>query len=180
MESNGLSLRAFFYDYCITSTNPNLSRGFLPGLEMLPYRQGPKSDLVKACQRVSFASHGKPLNRPKLVQKACMFYQEVPGSSAKAIQSPVSANAVETKFIAMLLGLYQVLTHQILNHLCGHQKTNLTQITTSDETSCQRSSSSYENWSLDSESLGHSSIQSYWVKSTSCKLARSYLSEISI
>ena len=48
-ESNGLALRAFLYDYCIVSTNPHLSRGFLSGLEMLAYRRGPQSDIVKAC-----------------------------------------------------------------------------------------------------------------------------------
>jgi hypothetical protein len=107
-ESNALALRAFFYDYCIISTNPNLSRGFLSGLEMMAYRLGPKSDLVKACQAVAFASHGKPLHRPQLVHKAEMFYQELLGSLAMAIESPASADATETKLVAMLLGLYQV------------------------------------------------------------------------
>ncbi|KAF2809790.1 putative C6 transcription factor [Mytilinidion resinicola] len=107
-ESNALSLRAFFYDYCIISTNPNLSRGFLSGLEMMAYRRGPKCDLVKACQAVSFATHGKPLNRPQLVHKAGVFYQELLGSLAKAIQDPASTSAAETKLIAMLLGIFQI------------------------------------------------------------------------
>ena len=107
-ESNGLALRAFFYDYCIISTNSNLSRGFLSGLEMMAYRLGPKSDLVKACQAVAFASHGKPLHRPKLIHKAEMFYQELLGSLARAIECPAMANATESKLVAMLLGLFQV------------------------------------------------------------------------
>ncbi|KIX00977.1 uncharacterized protein Z518_10043 [Rhinocladiella mackenziei CBS 650.93] len=107
-ESNGLALRAFFYDYCIVSTNQNLSRGYLSGLEMMAYRLGPKSDLVKACQAVAFGSHGKPLNRPQLVQKAEMFYQELLGSLARAIESPASANVTESIRVAMLLGLYQM------------------------------------------------------------------------
>ena len=109
-ESGALSLRAFFYDYCITSTNRNLSRGYLSNLEMMAYRRGPNSDWVKACQAVSFAAHGKSLNRPQLIHKASMFYQELLGSMVKIIQSPASAEAVETKCIAMLLGLYQVFT----------------------------------------------------------------------
>jgi hypothetical protein len=107
-ESNGLALRAFFYDYCVVSTNSNLSRGFLSGLEMMAHRLGPKSDLAKACQAVAFASHGKPLHRPKLIHQAEMIYQELLGSLAKTIESPALANTTESKVVAMLLGLYQV------------------------------------------------------------------------
>ncbi|RDW57449.1 hypothetical protein BP6252_13787 [Coleophoma cylindrospora] len=108
-QSNELALRAFFYDYCIVSTNPNLSRGFLSGLEMMAHRLGPQSDLAKACQAVAFGSHGKPLNRPQLVAKAEMFHQELLGSLAEAIENPASANATEAKLVAMLLGLYQII-----------------------------------------------------------------------
>lgn len=75
---------------------------------MLAYRRGPKSDLVKACQAVAFATHGKPLNSPMLVHKASIFYQELIGSLAKALQNPILANDAETRFIAMLLGIYLV------------------------------------------------------------------------
>jgi hypothetical protein len=108
-ESNELALRAFFYDYCIIPTNPNLFWDFLYGLEKMAYRLGPKSTLVKVCQVVGFASHGKPLHGPQLVHKAEMFYQELLGSLAKAIKSPDSADATETKLVAMLLGLYEVI-----------------------------------------------------------------------
>jgi hypothetical protein len=64
---------------------------------------------VKACQAVAFASHGKPLHRPQLVHKADMFYQELLGSLAKAIESPASADVTEIKLVAMLLGFYQVI-----------------------------------------------------------------------
>jgi hypothetical protein len=108
LESNSLALRAFFYDHCALSTNRNLSLGVLSGLEAMALRLGPKSDLVKACQAVGFASHGKSLHRPQLVRKAEVFYQELLGSLAKAIESPASTNLAEAKLIAMLLGLYQV------------------------------------------------------------------------
>ncbi|KAE9380961.1 hypothetical protein N431DRAFT_323148 [Stipitochalara longipes BDJ] len=109
-DSNELSLRAFFYDYCVASTNPNLSRSYIPGLEMMTYQQGPTSSLVRACQAVSFATHGKPLNRTKLVEKAGLFYQDLLGSLARAFESPNCVNAMETRYIVMLLGVYQMAT----------------------------------------------------------------------
>ena len=109
-QSNMLALRAFFYDYCILPTNSNLSRGYLSGLEQAAERQGTNSDLVKACQAVSFMTHGKPLNRPKLMEKASIFYQELLGSLAKAMDNPHSVKAAETRMIVMLLGIYQVIT----------------------------------------------------------------------
>jgi hypothetical protein len=108
-ESNQFALRSFLYDFCIISTNKNISRGYLPNLENISDRLGPQSDLVKACQAVSFASHGKPLCRPQLVHKAEVFYQEILGAFAKSIQIPETANAAGSKLIAMLLGIYQVL-----------------------------------------------------------------------
>jgi hypothetical protein len=114
-ESNERSLRAFFYDYCIMSANSNLSRSYLPGLEMLTYRLGLTSNLVRACQAVSFATHGKPLNKPKLVEKASMFYMELLRSLATVIQNPAAVNAAETKFIIMLLGIHQVKLIHLLN-----------------------------------------------------------------
>ncbi|KAF2705552.1 putative C6 transcription factor [Pleomassaria siparia CBS 279.74] len=92
-ESNVLCLRAFFYDYCFISTNPSLSKGYLVGLETLTYRLGIQSDLVKA---------------PGLLQKADILYQELLGALAQTIRNPTSAKAAETRFVAMLLGLYQI------------------------------------------------------------------------
>lgn len=124
-ESNERSLRAFFYDYCIISSNPNLSRSYLSGLELMAYSRGSKSDLVRACQAVSFGTHGKPLNRPKLVEKASIFYQELLGSLAKALDSSAPVTAGETKFIIALLGIHQVLVLIILYHW-HHQRIDLT------------------------------------------------------
>jgi hypothetical protein len=107
-ESNWLSFRAFLYDFCVTSTNSNLSRGYLHDIEALVGRLGPASDLVKACQAVSFSCHGKVLRRPNLVYKSERLYQKVLGSFAKTINDPILANATESKLVALLLGLYQV------------------------------------------------------------------------
>ncbi|KAH8676436.1 hypothetical protein BGZ60DRAFT_372142 [Tricladium varicosporioides] len=114
-ESDSLALRAFFYDYCFTSVNPNLSRGFLSLLERHTYQLCQKSDLIKVCQAVSFATHGKPLNRPMLVHRASIFNQELLGSLARALEDPTRASAVETKCIAMLLGLYQMTVGDVTN-----------------------------------------------------------------
>ena len=105
---NSFALRAFFHNYCVISTNPNLSQGFLSGLERMAYRRGPKSTLAKGCQAVAFASHGKALRRPRLTHISEMLYQELLGSLATAIEIPASANTTELRLIAMLLGLYQV------------------------------------------------------------------------
>jgi hypothetical protein len=68
---------------------------------------------------VGFGSHGKPLHRPKLVDKAEKIYQELLGSLAKAIDSPVLADPTEARLVAQLLGLYQVLNLQLLSaYLC--------------------------------------------------------------
>lgn len=107
-ESSVLALRAFFYDYCIKSTNSNLSRGYLTNLETLTCLRGPASDLVKACQAVSFATHGKPLNRPVLVAKAERLYHELLGTVAKSLDDKASADSGEMKIITILLGLHQV------------------------------------------------------------------------
>lgn len=107
-ESNEFSLRAFFYDFCVIPTSPRLSRGYFAGLEPLALRLGPKSDLARACQAVSFGTHGKPMCRPYIEQRAEGFYQQLLGSLARAIEYPVAAHPTESKLIAMLLGLYQV------------------------------------------------------------------------
>lgn len=132
-ESNVLAMRCFFYDYCIISTNPNISRGFLSGLEMIACRLGPKSDLAKACQAVSLAGHGKPLNRPKHAHKAGILYQELLGSMARAMESPALANATESRLVAMLLGLYEVPLATTLR-VCINLKADLVKIIITNET----------------------------------------------
>ncbi|KAF2108886.1 hypothetical protein BDV96DRAFT_254873 [Lophiotrema nucula] len=106
--SNTFALRAFFYNYCFISANPNLSRGYLSRLEPLALRLGPESELVKACEAVAFGGHGKPLNRPALVQFAEGLHQESLSSFAQNMEAGASTNRMEYKMIAMLLGLYQI------------------------------------------------------------------------
>ncbi|KAL9110682.1 MAG: hypothetical protein Q9227_004859 [Pyrenula ochraceoflavens] len=97
------ALRAFFYDYCVVSANPSLSRGFLNGLEAMLHRQGQQSDLAKACKVVAFANNGRKLFRPMMMQKAEMMYHNLLGSLARAIENASPTNSVEFLMIAMLL-----------------------------------------------------------------------------
>lgn len=107
-ESNALALRAFYYDFCVISTNENLSRGYLSTLEKTINRFGPKSDLAKVSQAIACASHGKPERRPQFVNRAETSYHHLLGSLAKKLESPSTENTAETRFLAMLLGLYQI------------------------------------------------------------------------
>jgi hypothetical protein len=102
------ALGAFFYDYPIVSTNREISRGYLDGLEGMLHNLGLQSDLAKACKVVGFANHGIKLRRPRLVNKAEVMYQDLLGSLARAIEDPRFANGSESLMIAMLLGLYEV------------------------------------------------------------------------
>ena len=102
------ALRAFFYDYCISSTNPSLSKGYLNGLESMLHFLGWQSDLAKACKVVAFANHGIMKCRPVLSRKAGVLYHDLLGTLAKAIQDPANGNSIASLTIAMLLGLYEV------------------------------------------------------------------------
>jgi hypothetical protein len=101
------ALGAFFYDYPIVSTNREISRGYLDGLERMLRSLGLQSDLAKACKVVAFANHGIKLRRPRLVNKAEVLYQDLLGSLARAIEDSRFANSSESLMIAMLLGLYE-------------------------------------------------------------------------
>lgn len=115
-QSNMFSLRAFCYDFCVVPTNTHLSQGFLPRIERMVQVLGPKSDLAKACQAVSFVSHADLLNRPAIKGKSAAFYQELLGSLARAIENSATEPTMEAKSIAMLLGLYQIMTASPENH----------------------------------------------------------------
>ena len=106
------ALQAFFYDFCVISTNQSLSRGYLGSLELMLHRRGWQSDLAKACKVVEFASHSALLRRPSLMRKAELMYHDILGSLAKAIDSAAFADNAESLTIAMLLGLYEVFLPQ--------------------------------------------------------------------
>ncbi|KAJ5819705.1 hypothetical protein N7474_005296 [Penicillium riverlandense] len=100
------ALQAFVYDFCVSSTNQALSRGFLGRLESRLHRLGWKSNLAKACELVAFAKHGISLNRPHLTLRAEKLYQNLVASLAVDIQHP--PNKEDKVLVALLLGLYEV------------------------------------------------------------------------
>ena len=107
-ESDETAFLAFFDNYCISSTNHALSRGYLGGLERMLHHLGWRSNLAKACKVVAFAHHGIMLHKPGLTRKAGILYHELLGNLAKAIESSTHAHTAETMTIALLLGLYEV------------------------------------------------------------------------
>ena len=102
------ALRTFFDNYCISSTNHALSRGYLDGLERMLHHLGWRSNLAKACKAVAFAHHGILLHEPELTRKAEILYHELLGTLAKAVKGSTHAHTAETMTIALLLGLYEV------------------------------------------------------------------------
>lgn len=104
------ALQAFFHEYCIPSSNTNISPGFLRSLEQKFYEVVPDSMLKIACQAVAYASCGISLNRPLLSHRAVVLYQGVLSRFAVAIHDPGSIEREESLCVAMLLGLYEVIT----------------------------------------------------------------------
>ncbi|KAH7014208.1 uncharacterized protein B0I36DRAFT_338405 [Microdochium trichocladiopsis] len=102
------ALRGFFYDYCVITTNTQLSRGFLSNVELMTRELGLDSHLVKACEAVACAVHGKTLNRPNLVTMAETRYQDLLGELAQLIDYSKPRDEREPWLVAMLLGVYQI------------------------------------------------------------------------
>lgn len=108
-EVDKLIIKAFLYDYCVTSTNHALSRGYLDGLEVMLSQAGHDSNLAMACGAVANANHGRKLDRPRLIARAEVAYQDLLGALAIAIEYPKFTETPEALMIVMLLGLYEVI-----------------------------------------------------------------------
>lgn len=102
------ALGAFFYDYCISSSNSSISPGFLTTLQHSFHTAKSHSMLKKACKAVAYASHGIKLNRPSLSHWGTELYHQLLAWFAAAIHGPVSAKSQEYLVVTMLLGLYEV------------------------------------------------------------------------
>jgi hypothetical protein len=103
-----LAIRAFFYDFCVIPSTSCGGRGYLAGLEPAINRLGSHSILGKACQAVTYITHGQVLQRPQLIQNAEHAYNEVVGRLSECIDGKFPAASKEIKWAAMLLGLYEV------------------------------------------------------------------------
>lgn len=102
------ALRAFFYDYCITSQSLQ-SRGLLARLETLVLNYGRESNAAKGCRLVAFTVQGRILQRARLIYKSQELYHYLVGALSRHLATDrVSARKDESTIVAMLLGLYEV------------------------------------------------------------------------
>jgi hypothetical protein len=107
-KSDQFALGAFFYDYCIASSNNKISPGFLSRLERMFHSEKSHPMLKKACEAVGYASHGIKLNRPHLKHRGVELYHNVLAWFAVAIHDPAPAKTKEYLVVTILLGLYEV------------------------------------------------------------------------
>lgn len=105
-----IALAAFLEDYCISSRNKALSRGYLDSLGSMLAHGKPSSDLAKAAKIASLASLGNKLGEPGLVHQAKLSYLELLVSFQTTISKPATANTIESLATAVLLGLYEIIS----------------------------------------------------------------------
>ncbi|KAH6867733.1 hypothetical protein B0T10DRAFT_419423 [Thelonectria olida] len=106
-------VRSFLYDFCILPSDTGVSRGFLSTLERHVNKSGLQSMLSKACQAVSWMTHGQALHRPHLVHEAETVYCEVVGTLARAIVHPTQRSKLELRLTSKVLGIYEVTLPQL-------------------------------------------------------------------
>jgi hypothetical protein len=102
---------AFFNDYCIVSSNRDLSRGYLHGLQPMITKAGPSSELLQACTIIALTSLGKKLGNAVFVNRAKGLYSLLLQSFRLSISNEAIFTTVESLFTAALLGLYEVSSH---------------------------------------------------------------------
>lgn len=95
-------------DYCISSPNYTVSRGYLSGLGGLIESAGPGSHIAESCKIISLANLGKKVNSAVFLQKAERLYFELLPSFRLTISSKDKLATVESLMTAVLLGLYEV------------------------------------------------------------------------
>jgi len=101
-----IAFRTFITDYCVSSTNPTVSRGYLNSLENLIEKAGPASDIAQSCNIIALANLGKKRASHNLMKKAQMLYLGFLPSFRLTIANEVTS--VESLITAVLLGLYEV------------------------------------------------------------------------
>jgi hypothetical protein len=107
-EIEQMALAAFLEDYCISSKNKALSRGYLDNLGSLLAHGEPSSDLAKATKIAALANLGNKLGEPGLVYQAKLSYLDLLVSFQVTMSNPATANTIESLAAAVLLGLYEV------------------------------------------------------------------------
>lgn len=102
---------AFFDDYCIVSSNQDLSRGYLHGLQSMIAKVGPSSELAQACTIASLANLGKKLRNILYIERSDHLYSLLLRSFRLSISNEAIFTTVESLITAALLGLYEVSSH---------------------------------------------------------------------
>lgn len=102
----------FFNDYCILSSNRNLSRGYLHGLRAMVSKAGSKSELVQACTLIALANLGSKLGNSIHRHRAESIYSSLLRSFRLSISNQAVFTTVESLITATLLGLYEVRSHE--------------------------------------------------------------------
>ena len=102
------ALRSFFYDFCVIPDDTRRSRGYLSNLERRLNDESVYPWISKACQAISYITHGQYLQRPQLIHKSQLLYQEVLVLYAKAMERPSFAATTDSKTLALIMGIYEV------------------------------------------------------------------------
>ncbi|TVY45754.1 hypothetical protein LOCC1_G003451 [Lachnellula occidentalis] len=104
------ALTAFFNDYCIVSSNRDLSRGFLHGLQTMICQAGPQSELSQACTIIALTNLGRKLENDLRIKRAKGLYSLLLRSFRLSISDSAQFTTLESLITAALLGLYEVIT----------------------------------------------------------------------
>jgi hypothetical protein len=107
-EIESLASQTFISDYCISSSNRTVSRGYLNGLESLIAKAGPASTVSQSCKIISLANLGKKAASPMLLQKAETLYFDLLPSFRWTISNEGESTTIQSLITAVLLGLYEV------------------------------------------------------------------------
>lgn len=102
------ALQTFFVDYCVSSADRSLSRGYLDGLQTLLFHAGPQSEVSQAAKIVALANLGKKSNSPSLLERTRLLYSRLLHSFQRTISNPSTSSTIESFMTAVLLGLYEV------------------------------------------------------------------------
>jgi hypothetical protein len=107
-ELESSAFQAFISDYCVSSLDCTISRGYLNGLQSLIVKAGPTSSIAQACKIISLASLGKKTASSLLLQKAEMLYVDLLPSFRSTISKEGDSTTIQSLMTAVLLGLYEV------------------------------------------------------------------------
>jgi len=107
-EIESSAFQTFISDYCISSSNRTVSRGYLNGLESLIEKSGQESIVAKACKIISLANLAKKTASPMLLQKAETLYFDLLPSFRWTISNEGESTTIHSFATAVLLGLYEV------------------------------------------------------------------------